>query len=112
MVRYDPERRDGLLLRPMPEGRRGGIDQMTEQVGLEDAVDALQDAGHALQPQTRVDRGARQRNALVLRHLLELHENEIPEFKEAVAILLRAAGRPAPDVLAAVNEYLGARTAR
>ena len=50
--------------------------------------------------------------ALLRRHLLELHEDQVPEFEEAVAILLRAAGRTAPDVLAAVDEDLRARTAR
>ena len=112
MVRDHAERRGVLFVRPVPEGRRGGIDQITEKIGLEDAVDALQDGGHALQPQTGVDRGARQRNALVLRHLLELHEHQVPELEEAIAILLRAARRTAPDVLAAIDEDLGARTAR
>ena len=111
MVRDDAERRYGLLLRSGPERGRGGIDQVTEKIGFKDAVDALQDAGHALQPQAGVDRGTRQRLALFLRHLLELHEDEIPEFEEAIAILLRAARRTAPDVLAAVDEYLRAGTA-
>ena len=112
MVRDDAERRHGLLLRSVSERGSGGIDQVTEKIGLEDALDALQDAGHALQPQAGVDRGARQRLALLLRHLLELHEDEVPEFEEAIAVLLRAARRPAPDVLAAVDEDLRARTAR
>ncbi len=91
---------------PLPERGSGGVDQVTEKIGLEDAVDALQDAGHALQPHAGVDRGARQRLALLLRHLLELHEDEVPEFEEAVAVLLRAARRATPDVLAAVDEDL------
>ena len=111
MVRDDAERRYGLLLRSGPERGRGGIDQVTEKIGLEDAVDALQDAGHALQPEAGVDRGTRQRLALLLRHLLELHEDEIPEFEEAIAVLLRAARRSAPDVLAAVDEDLRTGTA-
>src|SRR5438874_9745583 len=111
MVRDDAERRHGLLLRSVPQRGSGGIDQVAEKIGLEDAVDALQDAGHALQPQAGVDRGTRQRQALVLRHLLELHEDEIPEFEEAVTVLLRAARGSAPDVLAAVDEDLRARTA-
>ena len=41
--------------------------------------------------------------ALLLRHLLELHEDEIPEFEEAIAVLLRAARRSAPDLLAVVD---------
>src|SRR5690606_38811484 len=94
------------------EGRRRGVDQMTEKIGLEDAVHALQDGRHALQPHAGVDRGTRQVDALLLRHLLELHEDEVPEFEEAVAVLLGAAGRPAPDMLATVDENLGAWAAR
>src|SRR5580704_19649729 len=85
---------------------------MTEKIGLENAVDALEDGGHPLQPHAGVDRGARQRLALLLRHLLELHEDEVPELEESVAVLLRAARRPAPDVLAAVDEDLRAGAAR
>src|SRR5882757_5260725 len=112
MVRDDAERRHGLLLRFVPQRRSGGIDQMTEKIGFEYALNALQDAGHALQPEAGVDRGARQRYPLLLRHLLELHEDEIPEFEEAITILLRAARRSAPDMLAAVDEDLRAWTAR
>src|SRR5258708_10906502 len=110
MVGDDPERRGGLLLRSLPEGGSCCIDQVTEKIGLEDAVDALQDAGHAFQPEASVDRGTRQRLALFLRHLLELHEDEIPEFEEAIAVLLRAARRTAPDVLATVDQNLRTRT--
>ena len=112
MVRDDAERRHGLLLRSVTQRGSRGIDQVTEKIDFEYALDALQDAGHALQPEAGVDRGTRQRHALFLRHLLELHEDEIPEFEEAVAILLRAARRSAPDMLAAVDEDLRARTAR
>ncbi len=98
-------------LRSVSERGSGGVDQVTEKIGFEYALDALQDAGHALQPQAGVDRGARQRLALLLRHLLELHEDEVPEFEEAIAVLLRAARRPTPDVLAAVDEDLRARAA-
>src|SRR5579871_7057017 len=100
MVGDDAERGDGLLFRSRPEGGRGRIDQMTEQIGLEHAVDALQDAGHALQSHAGVDRRPRQRLALLLRHLLELHEDEVPELEEAIAVLLGAARWSAPDVLA------------
>src|SRR5262245_35407818 len=112
MVRDDPERARGLLFRSGAEHRRGRIDQVTEQIGLEHALDALQNAGHALQSHAGVDRGTRQRHALLLRHLLELHEDEIPEFEEAISILFRGAGRTAPDMLATVDENLRAGTAR
>src|SRR5437773_8744014 len=111
MVRDDAERCHGLLLRSVSERGSGGVDQVTEKIGFEYALDALQDAGHALEPQAGVDRGARQRLTLLLRQLLELHEDEVPEFEEAIAVLLRAARGPAPDVLAAVDKNLRARTA-
>ena len=81
MIGDDPERRGGLLLRAAPEGRGGRIDQMPEKIGLKHAVDALQDAGHAFQSHAGVDRGTRQRQALLLRHLLELHEHQVPELR-------------------------------
>src|SRR3954452_20579743 len=111
MVRDDAKRRHGLLLRSVTQRGSRGIDQVTEQIGFEYALDALQDAGHALQPEAGVDGGARQRLALLLRHLLELHEDQVPEFEEAITVLFRAARRSTPDVLAAIDEDLGARTA-
>src|SRR5882724_10962227 len=112
MVRDDAERRHGPLVRSVPQRGSGRIDQVTEKIGFEYALNALQDAGHALQPQAGIDRGARQRHALFLRDLLKLHEDQVPEFEEAITILLRAARRSAPDMLTAVDEDLRARTAR
>jgi hypothetical protein len=43
--------------------------------------------------------------------LLELHEDEVPDLDEPVAVLFRAAGRAAPDVIAVVVEDLGAGAA-
>src|SRR5438552_14563796 len=109
MVRDDPERTCGLLIGSLPKGGSRGIDQMTEQVGLEYALDAPQDAGHALQSHAGVDRGTRQGYALLLCHLLELHEDQVPELQKTIAVLLGAPGRAAPDVLAAVDINLRAR---
>src|SRR5690606_17672754 len=67
--------------------------------------------GHALQPHAGVDRRTGEIDALLLRHLLVLHEDQVPEFKEAIAILLWAAGRAAPDVLSAIDEDFRAGTA-
>src|ERR1700733_48159 len=84
---------------------------MTEHIRLEHAFDALQDRRHAFESHAGIDRGTRQRIANPALKLLELHEDEIPEFEEAVAILFRAARRAAPDMLAAVDENLRARPA-
>ena len=51
-------------------------------------------------------------DALVLGHLLELHEDQVPDLDEAVAVLVGAARRAAGDVLAVVEEDLRARAAR
>ena len=41
------------------------------------------------------------------RHLLELHEDEIPEFQKTIAVLVGGARRPATDLVALVVEDLG-----
>ena len=56
-------------------------DQRAEQIGVVIVVHALQDGGDALQPHAGVDRRTRQVDALLLRHLLELHEDEVPESR-------------------------------
>ncbi len=72
-----------------------GADQGAEQVDVEIGMDALHQSGDALQAHAGVDRGTRQRNALARRDLLILHEDQIPELQEPVAVLVGAAGRPA-----------------
>src|ERR1700761_6271829 len=85
---------------------------MAEKIGLEDAVDALEDSGHPLQTHAGVDRRARQRLAALLRHLFELHEDQVPEFEEAIPHLLWAPRGSTPDMLAAVDEDFRTRAAR
>jgi hypothetical protein len=46
------------------------------------------------------------------RHLLELHEHEVPDLDEAVAFRVRRARRPAGDVVPVVIEDFRARSAR
>ncbi|MNI25030.1 hypothetical protein D3C73_786680 [compost metagenome] len=86
-------------------------DQRAEQVSVENALLALQHAGHTLEAHAGIDRRTRQQRALARCGLLELHEDEVPEFEEAIAILFRRAGRTAPDVFALVDEDFRARTA-
>ena len=94
-------------------GRLGARrNQRAERIGIVVVVHALQNRRNALQPHARVDRGMRQRNPRAGRPLLVLHEHQVPDFDEPVAILLRAAGRPAGDMLAMIVENLAARTAR
>jgi hypothetical protein len=87
-----------------------GADQRLEQVDVVIVVLALQHGGDALQPHAGVDRGRGRSTALILRHLLVLHEDEVPDLDEAVAILVRAAGRAA-GIFAMIVEDLRARAA-
>ncbi len=72
----------------------------------------LQNGGNALDAAARVDAGLGQRNEVVRPKLLELHEDEVPDFDKSVAIGIRAARRTARDALAVVEENLGAGAAR
>src|SRR5205814_1760136 len=87
------------------EAQRPG-DQRAEQVYVVIVVLALQHRGDAFQPHAGVDRGARQWHALAARQLLVLHEDQVPDLDETVAVLVRAAGRPAGDALAVIVEDL------
>ena len=75
-----------------------------EQVDGVIVVRALQHRGDALEPHAGVDRRARQRHALAALLLLVLHEHQVPDLDEAVAVGLRRAGRAAGDVRAVVVE--------
>jgi hypothetical protein len=87
--------------------------QRAEEIGFEHRVHALHHAGDALKTHAGIDRRLRQflaRAAVV--ELLVLHEHEVPEFKEAIAVLVLRSWRAAEDVVAAVDEDFRARTAR
>src|SRR5262249_6444870 len=58
-----------------------------------------------------IDGRSRQFDPLFLRHLLELHEHEVPYLDETIAILVGAAGRTAENIFAVIVEYLGTRPA-
>jgi len=73
---------------------------------------ALQHSGDALQSHAGIDGGFGQRHALLRADLVVLHEDEIPDLHEAVAVLVRAAGRASGDVLAMIVEDLRTGTAR
>ncbi len=83
-----------------------------EAVGVVVRRDALDDAGGALEPHPGVDVLRRQRDELVSGAQVELHEDEVVELVEAVAVARPAAGLAAAVLLAAVEEDLGAGAAR
>ena len=88
-----------------------GLDQRPHQVGVEVVVLALQHRADALEPHAGVDRGAGQRVAGPVLVLLELHEDEVPDLDEPVAVLVGAARRATGDLRAVVVEDLRARAA-
>ena len=94
-------------------GRLGrGQDQRPERVGIVVVVLALQDRGEPLQSQPGIDRGPGQRRARAGRVLVVLHEDQIPDLDEAVAILVRRSGRASGNMVAMVEEDLRAWAAR
>ena len=112
VVRDDAMACEVLAVGGHPDDVDRGGDQRAEQVDVVDVLDALQDPRDALQPHAGVDRRPRQVDALAARQLLVLHEDEVPELEEPVAILVRTARRAAGDVLALIDEDLRARPAR
>ena len=83
-----------------------GRDQRLEQVDVVIVVGALQHGGDALEPHAGVDRSRRQIDAAAARQLVILHEDEIPDLDEAVAVGVRAAGWAALQPRAVVVEDL------
>ena len=86
-------------------------DQVAEEIDVVIVVHALQHGGDALKPHAGVDRRPRQRLAPSARELLILHEDEIPDLDETVAVFVRRTRRAARNVIAVVVEDLRARTA-
>ena len=92
--------------------RRRCADQRLEHVDVVIVGLALQHGRDALEAHAGVDRGLGQVEAGRLVDLLVLHEDEVPDLDPAVAVLVRAARRPARDVGAVIVEDLRARAAR
>ncbi len=63
-----------------------GIDDGAKQVGFVDIGFVLQDGGGAFQAHAGIDAGGGQRRATALGVLVELHEHEVPELDETLAI--------------------------
>jgi len=90
---------------------RGGRDQRLEQVDLVVGMDPLQHRRNALETHPGVDRGLGQRMHDAGLVAVELHEDVVPDFDVAIAILVLAARGAAPDMFAVVVEDFGAGTA-
>ena len=102
-------------VRPVRCDARGfgrGQDQGPEEVDVVIVVLALQDRGDAFEPHAGIDRGARQRDPLTRAHLVELREDEVPDFDEAVALGIGASRRTPGNGRAVIVKDLRARAAR
>ena len=88
------------------------LDERAEQIDLVIVVRTLQHRGDALEPHAGVDRRPRQVDALAAGELLVLHEHQVPDFDETVAVGVRASRRSARYVRAVIVEDLRARAAR
>ena len=93
-------------------GQVGDVgDDRAEQIDLVIVVGALQHRGDPLQPHAGVDRRLGQRNARLPGLLVVLHEDQVPDLDEPVALGLGGARRTARDVRAMVVEDFRARAA-
>ena len=90
---------------------RGGSDQRLEQIYLVIGMDTLQHRRNAFKAHAGIDRGLGQRMHDAGLVAVELHEDVVPDFDVAVAVLILAARRTAPDMLAVVIEDFGAGSA-
>ena len=104
----------GLVLAAGRNARQAlaGRDQRAERVDIIIVMLALHHRRDTLKPHARVDAGLGQALARTICLLLELHKDEIPDLDEAIAILIRAARRPAGDICAVIVEYFAARPTR
>ena len=94
-------------------GRVGtGDDERPERVRVVVVVLPLQDGCEPLEAQAGVDRRPRQRRPRPRRVLIVLHEHEIPDLDEPVAILLGTTRWAARDRRPVIIENLRARAAR
>ena len=87
------------------------LDQRLEQVDLVIGMHVLQHRRDTLQAHAGVHAGCGQRLQAAVGLTVELHEHVVPDFDEAVAIFIRAAGRTTRDMRAVVVENLGTRPA-
>src|SRR3546814_9927503 len=112
MIRRPPRSTRTDTLFPYTTLFRSSSDQRLERVGIIIVMNALKHGGDPLQPHAGIYGRARQIDPGFLVHLLILHEDQVPDLYEPVAVLIRRTGRPAGDVLSVIEEYLGTGAAR
>ena len=88
------------------------FDQMLKQIDFIVRVDVLQHRRQSFQAHASVDARRGQRRQRAIGRAIELHENEIPDFDEAIAVFVRRSRRTAWNFRSVIVENLRARTAR
>ena len=90
MVRDDAQGGVRVVVVVVADAREFGhvLDEGLEQVGVVVGAHALTYARDAFEAHTGVDGGTGQGDAGAVGELLELHEHEVPDFEEAVAVAL------------------------
>ena len=83
---------------------RRSLDQPAHEVDIVIVVLALEDGGDALQPHPGIDGGLRQVAARAAGDLVVLHEHQVPDLDEAVAVLIGRSRRTAGHVGAVIVE--------
>ena len=86
-------------------------DQVPECVRIVIVMHALHHGCDTFDPHAGVDAGLWQVGDDLVVFLRVLHENEVPDFHEPVAVFLGRSRRAAPDVIAMIVKYLRAGTA-
>ena len=89
---------------------RSGVDQIGKQVNLIVRMHALQNRSQTLQAHAGIHARRRQFYHRAILFHIKLHEYVVPNFDEAVAILVRRTRRAARDVRTVIVENLTART--
>ena len=89
-----------------------GRDQRLEKIRLVVVVRTLQHGGDTLEAHAGVDRWMRQVDPVAGSALVILHEHEIPDLDEAIAVRVVRAGRSARDLWAVIEEDFRTGAAR
>ena len=89
-----------------------GRDQRAKRIGLIIVMLALQHRREPFEPHAGVDAGLGKFGAAAVSGLLELHEHQIPDLDEPVAVLVGRTRRAARNVAPVIVEDFAARPAR
>src|SRR5580704_5013540 len=65
----------------------GAVDDREDQVGLVVGELALEDGGNAFEAHAGIDRWTWQRDSVAWRKLIELHEDQVPDFDETASAI-------------------------